>query len=368
MDRDEFEGSIEAISEPQGELRAEWERLADRANASPFLHPGFVLAWQGAFADGPLLLATVRRRGELAAALPLTRRGAVLSLPANWHTPQAGVLAEDTGAARALARVLAEADPRRLSLAFVDPADRCTSAFGAALRNAGYSLLERTLTRSPYLEVAGDWAAFESGMRSKARVDLRRRRRRLEERGAVSFEVQDGSSRLGELIDEVVQVEATGWKGDEATSIGSREDTLCFYREIAAWAAERGWLRLHFLRLDGQALATSFALRVNGVHFGLKMGYDVEYRQLAPGMLILHEIVRSAFEEGLKRVEMLGEDEPYKRTWCPQTRETIGLQAFAPSLAGHADRFVFVRVRPLASRLGVRRLLSRVTPSDRPRL
>ena len=191
-----------------------------------FLRPGFVLAWQHAFANGPLLLATVRRRGELAAALPLTRRGAVLSSPANWHTPQAGVLAEDIGAAKALARVLAEVGPRRISLAFVDPGDQGTSAFGAELQDAGYSLLERPLTHSPYLEVAGDWAAFESGMRSKARVDLRRRRRRLEERGAVSFEVQDGNSRLGELIDEVARVEATGWKGDQATSIGSREDTL----------------------------------------------------------------------------------------------------------------------------------------------
>lgn len=369
MTDQDLNGRIEEVGELQDRLGGEWERLADRVGATPFLHPGFVLAWQHAFADGPLLLATVRRRDELAAVLPLTRRGAVLSSPANWHTPQAGVLAEDPGAAKMLARVLAKVRPRRLSLAFVDPHDQSTNAFGRELQDAGFSTLERTLTRSPYLEVVGDWAAFESGMRSKARADLRRRRRRLEERGTVSFEVQDGSSRFGELIDEVVQVEATGWKGDQATSIGSREDTLGFYRQIATWAAERGWLRMHFLRLDGQVLATSFALRVNGVHFGLKMGYDVEYRGLSPGMLMLHEIVRSAFEEGLRRVEMLGEDESYKRVWCPETRETIALQAFAPSLAGRIDRLAFTRGRPLAKRLVDNRLLGRLaTGTDGPRL
>ncbi len=107
---------------------------------------------------------------------------------------------------------------------------------------------------------------------------------------------------------------------------------------------------------------------MDGVHFGLKMGYDIEYRQLAPGMLILHEIVRSAFEEELRRVEMLGEDEAYKRTWCPQTRETVGLQAFAPSPAGLLDRLVFAHGRPLAKRLAPQRLRGRLAGAGGPRL
>ena len=33
-----------------------------------------------------------------------------------------------------------------------------------------------------------------------------------------------------------------------------------FYRRVAAWAAERDWLRLAFLRLDGRPLAFDLAL------------------------------------------------------------------------------------------------------------
>jgi CelD/BcsL family acetyltransferase involved in cellulose biosynthesis len=361
-------GLIEEISEPQDRLAREWEQLAARVGATPFLHPGFVMAWQHAFDDRPLLLATIRCAGKLVGALPLIRRGAVLASPADWHTPETGVLARDEVAASELARVVATARPRRISLAFLDGADASVQAFRGEVKRAGYQVLQRTLTNPPYLDIVGDWAAFESGMGSDVRANLRRRRRRLEERGTVTFDEEDGSSRLDRLFDEVVRVEGIGWKGDRGTAIGSRADTLRFYREIAGWAADRGWLRIHILRLDGRALAVSLALRCDGIHFHLKMGYDPEYRQLAPGMLLMRELIHNAFTEGLRRVEMLGEDEAYKRVWCPETRERIALQAFAPSIAGHIDRLAFAHGRPLAKRLVANRLLGRLATANGPRL
>jgi CelD/BcsL family acetyltransferase involved in cellulose biosynthesis len=368
MSAREANAGIEEVLEPGGALIAEWGRLAERVAATPFLHPGFVLAWQRAFGSGLLTLATVRRAGDLVAALPFVRHGGAVAAPANWHTPQVGVLGEDNHSAKALAEVLDVVHPRRISLAFVDREDERTSALCAGIEQAGYRTLQRTLTHSPYLELDGDWDGFESNMGPDVRAGLRRRRRRLEERGKVSFEVQDGQSCLQQWFDEVVKVEAMGWKGSQATAIGSRPDTLDFYREIATWAAERNWLRIHFLRLEGRPLAVSFALRANGVHYGLKIGYDAEYRRFAPGLLLLHEIVRNAFAVGVRRVEMLGADEAYKRNWCPETRETVGLQAFAPSIPGRLDHFVYSRLRPLAARVRAARRLSRLGRRDGPRL
>src|ERR1022692_3328933 len=351
MNDREFEGLIEEVGDRSRQLVSEWERLADGVEAIPFLHPGFVLAWQRAFDRGPLLLVTVRRAGELVGALPLIRHGAVLASPANWHTPAAGVLAEDDLVARELARILIGTHARRISLAFIDRADTITEAFRDEISGARYRIVERVLTRSPYLELVGDWAAFESSLGSEVRSNLRRRRRRLEERGAVTFEEQDGRTRLDQLFGEVVDVERMGWKGEQGTAIGSREDTLLFYRCIASWAAARGWLRMHILRLDGRPIAAGLALRSSGVQFHLKIGFDPAYRQLAPGTLLMREYIHSAFTDGLRRIEMLGDDEAYKRVWCPETRETIGLQAFAPSITGRLARLAFGYGRPLAKRL-----------------
>ena len=211
-DRD-IAGPIEEISEPKDRLACEWESLAERVTASPFLYPGFVLAWHRAFGHGPLHLATARRDGELVAALPLMRRGAVLASPANWHTPQSGVLAEDVDAATALATVVSRARARRISLAFVDGADIGTVALRAATERAGYLMLERTLVRSPYLDLFGDWAEFEAGMKSSTRRNLRRLRRRWDERGTLTLDEMDGSAQLDEDPAEVIRVEGLASEG-----------------------------------------------------------------------------------------------------------------------------------------------------------
>jgi CelD/BcsL family acetyltransferase involved in cellulose biosynthesis len=361
-------GIIEEVDGSRDGAVADWERLADRVGANPFLYPGFVLAWQRAFGRAPLLLATVRRQGQLAAALPLIRRGAVLACPANWHTPQTGVLAEDVDAATALARLIGSSRPRRISLAFVDGADESTLALSAEVSRAGYRVLERTLTRSPYLELLGGWAEFEASMKSSTRRNLRRLRRRLEERGTVTLDEVDGGVRLEEGLAEVTWVEGLAWKSGRGTAIASQQNTREFYGDVARWAAGRGWLRIHVLRLDGDPIAVCLVIEAHGVFYGIKLGYDPAYSRLSPGMVMLNELVRRAFENGLSRVEMLGTDDAYKRTWCPDVHERISLQAFAPTIAGRVDHLALACGRPLVKRLASKRLQRRLANSGGPRL
>ncbi|MDX6644421.1 MAG: hypothetical protein QOK40_148, partial [Miltoncostaeaceae bacterium] len=97
------------------EIAPEWDELADRARAAPFLRPGWVAAWVDAFGGTPTLLA-VRERGELKAVLPLVRGRALVELPANGHTPLAGPVADGAAAVAELARALLAAPPARTDL------------------------------------------------------------------------------------------------------------------------------------------------------------------------------------------------------------------------------------------------------------
>jgi CelD/BcsL family acetyltransferase involved in cellulose biosynthesis len=361
-------GATEEIDESRAGVVSEWEGLADRVAANPFLYPGFVLAWQRAFGHGVLSLVTIRRGGELVAVLPMVRRRGVLVYPANWHTPRSGVLAVDPEAATGLARYVSQLRARRISLAFVDVDDQSTMALSAEVARAGYRILQRTLTRPPYLDLHGDWAEYEAGMKSSVRSNLRRLRRRLDERGTVTLEEVQGGERLEPALAEVMRVESLSWKGGSGTAIDSQEHTRDFYEQVARWASGRGWLRIHMLCLDGNPIAVSLGIEANGVYFGVKMGYDPAYSRMAPGMVMVNDLVRRAFENGLSRFEMLGSDDAYKRTWCPDVHERIGLQAFAPSIAGRIDHLVFAYGRPLAKRFADKPLLSRLAATDGPRL
>lgn len=345
-----------------GEAEADWAALAERCASSPFLHPGVVRLWAEAFGGGPLSLLTVRRDGELVAALPLLRERRRISSPGNWHTVETGIVGDDPEAVSALARALFELHPRRLSLTLLEPATaRVVAAEGRA---AGYRLAEREMIASPYLELTGDHESLLAGWPSKRRAEHRRRRRRLAERGELTFSTTTDGAAVGQLLEELVAIERRGWKAAQGTAIAQHEETVRFYSGLARWAAERGWLRFHALRLDGRPLAMSLGLEAHGVFYGVKMGSDPAESKFAPGVLLVDDIVRSGFEQGLQRIEMLGDDDQYKRQWCQAARERLALDGFAPSLGGRAEHAATAYGRPLAAR--ARALLARRRASSRP--
>jgi CelD/BcsL family acetyltransferase involved in cellulose biosynthesis len=350
------------------ELVAGWERLADELCASPFLHPGWVLPWWRAFGRAPLHAAVARRDGRIVALLPLVARRGVIASPANWHTPETDVLAEDERAADALAAAVLARRPRRVAFAFVERDAAWAATLRRAVAEAGWTRMERPLANAPFLDLHGDWEAFEQALPARERKEQRRRARRLAEQGRVWLDIDDGGSGLEARFDELVRVEGLGWKGEQGTAIRSQPETLRFYGDVARWAAGRGWLRLQALRLDDAPVAVAFALEAHGVQYSLKIGYDPAHRAAGPGVALMREVVRQGFEDGLRRIELLGGEDRHKTVWSSGAHDRIAIQAFSRSFGGRRDHLVFAHGLPLARRLNVERLLTRLPGRDRPRV
>ena len=85
-------------------LLEEWEDIAERAAAIPFLRIGCVPAWWHAFGRGQSGIFAVRRDGKLCAVVAMRRGLGVLASASNYHTPIFGFLADDEEAADELAR------------------------------------------------------------------------------------------------------------------------------------------------------------------------------------------------------------------------------------------------------------------------
>jgi CelD/BcsL family acetyltransferase involved in cellulose biosynthesis len=332
-------------------LAAEWDALADRLGADPFLRPGWVQAWLDGFGGGALELLTVRGEdGRLEGVLPLVRRPAVVRVPANVHTPRFDVLAQDTATARALLGAALEPRPLVLSLGPVDAASR-SAAIVAELERS--RVLARPLPPAPFVVVDGDFDAYLAARRRSFRADLRRRRRRLAEEGAVALTTDGRATGL----DELMALEALGWKGERRTAIAARAPTRRFYAAMAAWAAGRGVLQVFVLRLDGRPLAALVGLEEAGVLHLLKGGLDPAAGRFSPGALVLQGAIEHAFGAGLRRVELGGGTERYKLEWAEGVRERVALTVFAPGRAGGVARAVVARARPLAERARLERVL-----------
>lgn len=332
-------------------LAPEWDDLADRVGAAPFMRPGWIAAWWEAFGAGALAIASVRRDSRLIGVLPLHRRRGALQATANWHTPAFDPLVEDAQASHAIAEAIYSTRPRRVSLMFTGENAVNLREHTRAAEESGYRMIMRTLDPSCYVAVEGNWATYERRLRKGRLADLRRCRRRLEELGRFELDTQDGSDSLEVLLEEGFRLEASGWKREKGTAILSHPGTRKFYTDVARWAAERRWLRLNFLRLDGRPLAFHMVIADGLSAYHLKSGYDPAFSKFAPGMLIIQDILAKSFDEGSTRVEFLGLAAPYKLEWADRICEQVRLQAFAQSAAGLADWTAFAYARPVIKRV-----------------
>lgn len=325
-----FFASIEPIAE-------QWRQLAAAVHAAPFLWPGWTAAWLDAFGAEGFSICTVWRDTQLVGVLPTLVGERTVASPTNDQTPVFGPLATDAAAAAALGSAVVGGRPYRLDLGYMDPDDTSTAHCSAALHDHGYRQLPQQTLRAPFTNLSGDWDTFSARFSKNRRKALRRTERRLREQGDLRVDVYDGGSDLDERLAEGFRVEGSGWKGAQGTAIDARPAHRHFYTQVARWAADHKWLQLVFLRLDGRPIAFELVLRHDDVVYDLKGGYDEDYRTWGPGVLLMGEMVRAAFDDGVRTIEWLGADDTYKLAWSDGTRERVTATWFGPTIRGRAE-------------------------------
>jgi CelD/BcsL family acetyltransferase involved in cellulose biosynthesis len=347
----------------EDELATEWDGLADRTRAAPFLRPGWFELWSRSFPSSNPCILIVREQGRLEGVLPLVRRRRAIASMTNDHTPGFELIAGSEDAALALAQALFAMHANRVTIDYVEGAATGMRVLRTAARASGYRTAVRAWERPPYVNVEGSWEAYESGLDGKLRRDLARRRRRLGELGSVSVEVHDGAEGLEQLLEEGFALEPSGWKEARGSAIVSRPETREFYTGLARWGVERGMLRLSFLRLDGRPIAFQFGLEDGGAYFFVKGGYDPAHTRSAPAKLLVQALLERAFSHGLSRFEFLGPAESFKLEWTSTCHDLKRFEAFGRTPFATAQWAAVVYGRPAATR--VSRALRRAKITER---
>jgi CelD/BcsL family acetyltransferase involved in cellulose biosynthesis len=347
-------GDTLAVLRDVDPVGTEWDALVDRGHGTPFMRPGWIAAWTAAWGHGRVRFLTLRRDGRLVALLPLCASPGSLRSATNEHTPDFALIAEDRDAADVLATALFSRHERLITLSPMDAARGDLDALRAASAATGRPLLVTLVARPPYLDLPRDWPTLERSLNRKTLSDLRRRRRRLEEKGRLSLEILDGRHELADALEEGFRLESSGWKAVRGTAIASQPRARAFYAEVARWAAARDMLRLVFLRLDGRAVAFEYGIEDRGVHYYVKGGFDPMYADYSPGRLLVHALLEQAVSDGVTRLEFLGTEERWKRTWARAVHEQVQVHTFPGDLRGLVHRALlgayWRHARPLAKR------------------
>lgn len=333
----------------------EWDYLADATHSPPSLYPDFISAWVTACAPSARLrIFTLRENGSLEAVLPLVVRRGRLEGAALEVSNEGGLIAREPEQAIELARAALGLTLRGLRIGPLERGGAAAEAIQAAAKRTGTDLRVEPVGRRAVVDTDGRWEAYWDQAGKPIRREMREQRRRLSEHGRVTIDVVASADRITGARHELERL-VERWASADADQGPEHRK---FVEDVADWAADRGFLEISFLRVDGLAVAVQRRLAAHGVRYSLTTAADPEIADLEPGrMLLAHEIER-AFGDATARFELLNEPPERRFRWATAIRELVELRAYAPGPVGRMDR--------LANR-GAERELPPLAHDPRPR-
>lgn len=239
-----------------------------------------------------------------------TDRVGGVSIPAacsatNRHSPRFDALGEAQVDAQDIRLLMDDLSVPMLVLDYLSPDAALMQTINDASR-AGLAFRVKEIALSPRVDCTGDFDDWWHSRGSHKKTWARRERRLVEREGA-SFEVILDPARVEAVLDEIFEVEASGWKGSQGTAIRQDPATLQFYSDLALACAQQGTLRLFVLRLDSRIVAFQFDTLFGGVLDMLKIGYRDELQKSSPGQVLQLQILRWAFDQtDVEVFDMLG--------------------------------------------------------------
>lgn len=367
-------------------LRDAWNRLAEaRDNPSVFLfHEWFLAAWEWRKQGSSLFVLCAYMGDCLVGVLPLvlstlgkgwlgTRRAELLTVPdtqlcdlvvARTH---AHVVA--TAMAAELRRHRSRWDHLRMDYLASDAV--AAHAFRLALEALGFRTELRGGARNLMIALDTSWADYYGGRSRSLKKANNLAANRLKKKGEVTIEwLRPDTSEFAALeagINAVIEISRRSWKQETGTSL-DQPGPGAFVRRLSWLAAERGWLSLWTLKLNGEPLATEYQLIYNGNVHALRADFDAGCLEISPGSRLSHHLLERLFGEGLKRYYMGPGENPYKLRWSSAGDELSQVLVYGRTLRGRyawlRDAVLKKKVKQLKIRL--RRAKEPSDASDAP--
>lgn len=144
-------------------------------------------------------------------------------------------------------------------------------------------------------------------------------RNRAMRRGNLEFIVAD-SSNWAETFDALERLHTTRWQSSGEPGVLADPRVLAWHREALPLLQASGVLRLCALRLGGEIIGVLYSLidppsRPERTQYFYLTAFSRKHADLRPGTLLLGFAIEHAAQEGVRTIDMLRGDEPYKKIW-----------------------------------------------------
>jgi CelD/BcsL family acetyltransferase involved in cellulose biosynthesis len=281
------------------DLRAGLDRLQSRASPPNVFHDPDLIAAATAVV-GPVTLHWLQQDADILAALPVERRRLGLGLSgklphglAHAFGPAGTPLVMPDIAPAELARLLlaARGAASVLVLPFIEVGSVTAATLVAAAEVAG----EKTAWFGRHGRAGLDFSANAhcdpiAAISAKRRKEWGRIARRMADHGAVDYRRDTAPEAVAAAYDDVVALEARGWKGRRATALLLDPRGRAFGAAALAALAARDAVVIDRLTVGGVAVAGLISFRMAGRWWIWKTAYDEAFAHHSPGVQLMLKV------------------------------------------------------------------------------
>jgi CelD/BcsL family acetyltransferase involved in cellulose biosynthesis len=198
---------------------------------------------------------------------------------------------------------------RRLDLAHLRPDSLALTGLTALADEGSVQLAVSREALSLEIDLPPSWDGYLAGLGGKQRHEVRRKLRRLSERGAVSFSFLPGGSTSSEILDTFFRMFVES-REDKASFL--TETMRAFFTAVAAAMARNGLLRFGLLALNGRPVAMILCFDYGQGLYLYNSGFDPAYQSVSAGLVCKLLAIKSAIGEGKQMFDFLKGAESYK--------------------------------------------------------
>lgn len=335
-------------------LDPDWQRLWEQTpGVTVFSNAAFLRAWWLQLGVAALLhiivVLDVNDRVRAIAPMQLLRRPGAgpdrvclgfIGLPSEVDRPVFLALPGDDLAADVVAEYLTEPGSRPWSSVTLYE-QRLDSLLLRALQErlaqAGALLACPEGPACPSVDVSGQWPDYLAGRSRGQRRSLRRHLTALRQRGTVGLDSVDAPDHAELGLRRYLKVEARSWKARSEQGVGRSSAHVGFLQALIAGSDGGPELHFRFLTVDGNDVAATLGLHLDGCLYALHIAHDRNWDSCSPGFVLTALELEAAFlRPDYRRVDYLGGFLSNKRGWAMQWEPSVALFAHEPSLTARA--------------------------------
>lgn len=354
-------------------LRSQWNAIFSvGGQANPFLSWDWAYRWGAQFDGDSDAIVAIARAGLDVNALACFRKSRnVCRFHANKdYADYVGALCRP-GRESDLEAIFRDVDrrfsPRVFSLGPVRAIDPVAGVLDRYFSSTSKRWRRDELTVNPVVRIGGGFDDYYKSRDKGLRQEIRTTENRLRKMGGWQFAIGETEAERDEMFSRLVEFHLGRQEGKAGMSVlvdpaGQQFFLALLHRDGMSFSAQ-----ISALRIGTRTISAAYSLRCGDSFYYWIPSFDSTIRSVSLGKLHIKCLIEYCHQNGVKRFDFMGGDEPYKFQWANDSFPLFSYRSFGNPLLAGAFAFVIhsrARLKTLLRQSGeataIRRKISKL--------